>query len=102
MSQLLNLASTDFIPSEGNILVKPVEQVTEEQVNGLVFNIEKESLVNRPTQGKVVRVFEENDSIFSSTYLNCNVVWPNESGIDLTFTDGDFILLTEKSILGTY
>ena len=94
--QEIDMHSSDFVPRDETVLVYPTE-LTKEEVSesGIVISVHRSSL-QRPTTGRVVKVGGKIDWINENDY----VIWQMTDGINLKFTDGDFLLLREKSLLG--
>lgn len=96
-SQKVDILSTSFQPKNEYILVKPVELPTEEKTeSGLIISL-KNSVLDRPTSGTVIAVGSDIDDISSGDFI----LWPSTDGLDIDFTDGAFMLLRYKSVIGT-
>lgn len=95
--QLLTIASDQFKPTSELILVKPDPLKTEDTTStGLVLETRRESAVERPTIGRVVSVGPGVGNIEPGDV----VLWATSKGLDLGFTDGDYLLLEKSSIIG--
>jgi len=96
--QVINLYSNEFLPKQEFILVKPEELQTERTTDGgIIISMKTGSEVNdRPSSGKVISVGENVEEIDIDEF----VIWPGTDGLDLSFIDGDFLLLRSKSIIG--
>lgn len=96
-NQRVYVKSEEFIPKDELILVKPEQFKAEETTeSGLVISIRKESVIERPSFGKVISKGVK----VEGTEVGDVVFWPSTDGIDLEFDDGLFLLLRDKSILG--
>lgn len=95
--QRINISSKEFQAKGEYILVRPFETLKEETTaGGIVLQIE-ETVLSRPTFGEVVSLGKEIKDIT----LGQAVLWPETDGIDLEFNDGYFVLIRERSVLGT-
>lgn len=95
--QKVYVNSFEFEPRNKLILVKPGELKKEEvSASGIVMSIRKESVIDRPSFGKIIAVGESVDSY----NVNDEVFWPIADGIDFEFLDGDFMLLKAESVIG--
>jgi co-chaperonin GroES (HSP10) len=94
-----DIPSKYFTPAKDLIMVRPRELPTGEVVEGgLVIEMEQNtSVVDRPTLGKVLAIGAEIDS----EWLDKTIIWTEQDGIDVELEDGMFLMLQEKSILGT-
>lgn len=98
MTQRLYVNSTDFEPTEGLVLIKAIELKKEEtSASGLIISIRKESVIERPTAGEVITIGKDCENAKIGTI----VFWDMQSGLDLEFDDGQFILIRDKTIIGT-
>lgn len=95
--QRVGILSTEFLPKNEYVLVKPVslekEQLT---AGGIVIAINQSSL-SRPTIGVVVEVGKDIEDIAKGD----TILWPETDGLDFEFIDGEFMLLRYKSIIGS-
>lgn len=99
-SQKINLESTEFQPRSEYVLVKPKELEKGEKAteSGIVFAItQNQSITDRPSNGEVIAVGTDVEGIEEGMF----VIWPETDGIDLEFDDGDFLLIRDKSIIGS-
>jgi co-chaperonin GroES (HSP10) len=97
--QRVYINSEDFQPRADFLLVKTQEFLEEETTaSGIVLHQAKDlSGMERPTAGIAVCVGNEVDAITEGDF----VMWPNTDGLNIEFDDGQFLLLREKSIIGT-
>jgi len=95
----LTIKSTQFNPIEDFLFVKPELLDKGELVqDGLVIQMEQNtSVVDRPTFGEVIAVGPDADA----KYLHTNIIWVEQDGMDVEFKDGEFLVLQQKSVLGT-
>lgn len=101
MNQRIYVNSSEFKPSEGYMLVKPIEFKKEEtSASGIVISIRKESVAERPSYGTVVEISDSSAKEHLEININSIVFWPSTDGIDLEFDDGVFLLLRDKSVIG--
>ena len=98
MIKHIDIPSERFFPEEELLLVRPRELPKGEvEHNGIVLQMEQNtSVVDRPTFGRVVSVGKGVDEDF----VNCNVIWVEQDGIDVELMDGRFMVLKLRSILG--
>lgn len=98
ITQRVELLSTNFQPKNEYILVKPAERPMESTTeSGLVIALRPQTSMDRPTSGVVLSVGSDITDIKENDF----VLWPNTDGLDIEFTDGIFILLRYKSIIGS-
>lgn len=98
MMQRLYINSNEFIPTEGLALIKAIELKKEEtSTTGIILSIRKESVVERPTAGEVISIGAE----CTNASVGKIVFWDMQAGLDLEFNDGIFILIRDKTIVGT-
>lgn len=98
ITQRVEMKSTSFKPAKEYILVKPTERAIESQTDsGIVIALRPQTSVDRPTSGIVLAVGSDIEDIKENDF----VLWPNTDGLDIEFTDGIFILLRYKSIIGS-
>lgn len=95
-----DVPSKYFVPAKDLIMVQPRElpkgEVTAE--TGIVLEMEQNtSVVDRPTLGKVIAVGVDLDQSIVGT----TIMWAEQDGIDVILEDGMFLVLQEKSIIGT-
>lgn len=90
------IKSTEFIPLDEFLLVKPKELETEVKSDFGIVIEQKRSTLDRPTSGTVISVGCKIEDIKENDY----VLWPQTDGIDIEFSDGKFILLRYKSLIG--
>jgi co-chaperonin GroES (HSP10) len=96
MKQEVPIKSTEFMPKQEYLLVKPMTVETEKKTDsGLVISLNKSSL-ERPSMGEVLEVGSDIEDIKSGD----TVLWPATDGLDFEFTDGDFVLLRYASVIG--
>lgn len=98
-AQKIGIESKDFQPRNDLILVKPValEKGEETTDSGIVIAItQNQSITDRPTSGEVI----SHGTDCAGINVGDMVIWPETDGIDLTFNDGEFMLLREPSIIG--
>lgn len=94
--QRIYIKSEEFQPTEGLVLTKPIELKKEETtMSGLVISIKQESIVVRPSHGKVIAVGDN-----CKAEIGKVVFWPMSDGLDLEFDDGQFLLVRDKAIIG--
>jgi len=99
-AQQVSIESTEFQPKNEYVLVKPEELETGEKKteSGLIIAIhQNQSALDRPTSGTVVSVGKDIDDIVEGDFI----LWPGTDGLELEFTDGEFMLLRYKSIIGS-
>ena len=95
--QVLNLSSSEFQPRNEYVFIKPVPLQSEKiSSGGIVIPQANNSFIDRPTSGEVISVGSDITDIDAGNI----VIWPGTDGIDLELTDGDFMLLRYKSIIG--
>lgn len=95
--QEVNILSTEFLPKNEYILVKPVPLEDEKKTeSGLIIALKPASSLDRPTSGTVVSVGSDITDITKDMF----VLWPGTDGLDIIFKDGEFVLLRYKSIIG--
>ncbi len=87
----------EYQPTEGLVLVRTIELKKEEvSSGGIITEIRKESVIERPTYGEVLAVGKD--------CLNANigqiVFWDMQSGLDLQFEDDKLMLIRDKTIIG--
>lgn len=98
MTQRLYINSDEFIPTEGLALIKAIELKKEEtSSSGIILSIRKESVVERPTAGEVISIGKD----CLNAGIGKIVFWDMQAGLDLEFNDGMFILIRDKTIVGT-
>ena len=98
ITQRVDLHSFNFKPKNEYLLVKPAARPTESTTeSGLVIALRPQTSVDRPTSGVVLSVGSDITDIKENDF----VLWPNTDGLDIEFTDGIFILLRYKSIIGS-
>lgn len=94
--QRVYMDSNKFEPRGKLMLVKPGELKAEEvSESGLVISIRKESVIDRPSFGKVVAVGNE-----AEYNVGDSLFWPMTDGIDFEFDDGNFVLIRNESVIG--
>jgi len=98
-----SISSVNFSPMQDFIVVKPFEKFggkKEEEVteSGLVLTLAKEKSVvtDRPVYGTVLSVGPDAKIL----KVGMEIFWDVSRGHDLFFKDGEFMILTEDSILG--
>lgn len=99
-TQKVDILSTEFQPKNEYILVKPVELERGEKKteSGIVIAIQQNtSTLIRPTSGSVIAVGKDIDDIKEGDFI----LWPGTDGLDLEFTDGAYMLLRYKSVIGS-
>lgn len=97
-TQRVQILSKEFKPKNEYMLIKPAEQPKETMTeSGLVIALQQQSSLDRPTSGDVIAVGDDIDDIKAGDF----VLWPNTDGLDIEFTDGIFILLRYKSVIGS-
>jgi len=99
MAQRIKILSTEFQPKNEYVLVKPEELKTEETIlpSGIIKLGEELKSTDRPTSGVVVDAGCECEDITQGDFI----IWPNTDGLDLTFNDGEFMLLRFASVIGS-
>lgn len=96
MKQEVQLSSNEFQPKADYVLVSADKLENEKTTDsGLIISIQRSSL-ERPTVGRVIEVGQEVEDI----KIDDIVLWPQTDGLDIAFTDGDFVLLRYESIIG--
>ena len=90
------LKSSEFIPLDEFLLVKPKEVETEVKSDFGIIIEKKRSTLDRPTSGTVISVGCKITDIKPNDY----VLWPQTDGIDIEFSDGKFMLLRYTSLIG--
>ena len=96
--QRIYINHNDFQPTEGLVLVRPIELKKEEvSSGGIITEIRKESVIERPTAGEVISVGKD----CLNAEVGKIVFWDMQSGLDIEFDDGEFILIRDKTIVGT-
>lgn len=99
--QRVYINSVEFQPNDELILVKPVELKKEEvTMSGIIVSTRKESVIDKSTSGVIISIGKAVNKI-NDFQIGDTVFWPNTDGIEFEFEDGDFLLLRDKSILGT-
>lgn len=97
-TQALSMKSSEFQPRTEYVLIKPIPLESEKVTDGgIVIPAKNDSVNDRPTSGEVLSVGCDILDIQDGDV----VIWPGTDGLDLEFTDGVFILLRYKSIIGT-
>ena len=99
-AQKVEILSSEFQPKNEYILVKPAEMAKGEQTteSGIVIAIRQNtSALDRPTSGTVLAVGSDITDINAGDFI----LWPNTDGLDLEFTDGVFVLIRYKSVIGS-
>ena len=97
MKQQVRINSQEFQPRNEYLLIKPEDLSAEVTTNsGIVISLGQKSALDRPTSGTVISVGAD----ITDIPVGCFVMWPGTDGLDLTFLDGDFILLRYKSVIG--
>ena len=96
-TQTVNIKSTEFQPTNDFILIRP-EQEPPEKVSdgGIIMLNNKTSVVERPSSGVVIATGEEAKNVEIGAFL----MFPMTDGLDIEFTDGEFMLLRYESIIG--
>ena len=96
MYQTISIKSTEFQPLSEYLLVEPETLEKEEKTqSGIVIGIQR-SVVDRPSCGKIIKAGTNDLGLEENDYI----VWPSTDGIDAEFTDGKFLLLKVKSVIG--
>ena len=96
MYQTISIKSTEFQPLPEYLLVEPETLEKEEKTQaGIVIGIQR-SVVDRPSCGKIIKAGTNDLGLEENDYI----VWPSTDGIDAEFTDGKFLLLKVKSVIG--
>lgn len=96
--QEVNILSSEFQPKNEYVLVKPVKLESEKKTeSGLIIALKPSSSLERPTSGTVVAVGKDIEDITEGMFI----LWPGTDGLDIIFTDGEFVLLRYKSIIGS-
>ena len=96
MYQTISIKSTEFLPLPEYLLVEPETLEKEEKTqSGIVIGIQR-SVVDRPSCGKIIKAGTNDLGLEENDYI----VWPSTDGIDAEFTDGKFLLLKVKSVIG--
>ena len=94
-----DVPSTQFQPSKDLIMVHPRELPQGEVKEGnFVIEMEQNtSVVDRSSLGVVVAQGID----IKEDYIGKTIIWVTQDGIDMILQDGQFLMLQEKSILGT-
>ena len=94
-----DVPSKYFVPAKDLIMVQPRALPKGEVMEGqIVLEMEQNtSVVDRPTLGKVVAVGTD----INSDIVGNTLMWAEQDGIDVELEDGLFLVLQEKSIIGT-
>lgn len=96
--QEVQIKSSAFRPKNEYILVKPELPPAEKKTeSGIILPDLNRSVLDRPISGTAVSVGSDIEDITEGDF----VLWPGTDGLDIEFTDGEFILLRYKSIIGT-
>lgn len=97
-TQYIKIESGMFLPKNEYVLVRP-EEIEKEQKSESGFVIgfnNKDSALTRPSSGIVLSVGEDITDIKTGDF----VTWPDTDGLDVEFTDGQFLILRYRSIIG--
>jgi len=97
-AQQVNLESNEFQPKNEYLLIKPAESMSEKTTDaGIIIPLmDKSAVTSRPTSGTVVAAGTDIVDIEIGDF----VMWPSTDGLDLSFNDGEYILMRYKSIIG--
>lgn len=90
------IKSTEFVPLSEFLSVKPKELETEIKSDSGIILEQNRSCLDRPGSGEVLAVGKDITDIKPGDY----VVFPNTQGIDVEFSDGKFLLLRYKDLIG--
>lgn len=94
-----DVPSKYFIPADDLIMVQPRALPKGEVVEGsIVLELDQNtSIVDRPTLGKVIKIGKD----ISERWKDETIMWAEQDGIDVELEDGLFLMLQEKSVLGS-
>lgn len=90
------IKSSEFVPLSEFLSVKPKVMETEVKSDSGIILAQSRSVTERPGSGEVIAVGNEIKDIKAGDY----VVFPNTQGIDVEFSDGQFLLLRYKDLIG--
>lgn len=99
MTKDLTITSAEFIPTQNFILVEQdiLDRGEVQTETGLVLaTSQNQSVVDKSTSGTVLAVGPKVEGI----EVGCRVYWPRTDGLDLEFSDGEFMLFKDTSIVG--
>lgn len=92
----ISIESSKFTPKEKYCLIKPDVQDPEEKADsGIVVTIKKDVINIRPCSGIVVASGNTEEAPIGK-----RVIFPNTDGLDMKFSDGNFLMLKIESIVG--
>lgn len=96
-TQRIYINHNEFQPTEGLVLVRPIQLKKEEvSASGIITEIRKESVIERPTYGEVLAIGSE----CINAKIGETVFWDMTSGLDLQFEDEQLILIRDNTIIG--
>ena len=101
--QVVPIKSTEFVPMNEFVLVKPSAEDKSEKVTagGIIIPLDHgpKSAMQRETSGNIIAIGSE---VVEAGILSVDdfIMWPMTDGIEFEFTDGDFLLLRSESIIG--
>ena len=101
MQKVTFLKSTEFVPTQEFILVKPQEEPKEQITEtGIILtgSTANKSILNVPTYGTVIDCGPDVEQIQKGD----NVFWPQTDGLEFEFKDGEFKLIRQKSVIGIH
>ena len=98
MIQNKSMTSKEFKVLQNFVVAKPVPLETGEVLEGgvIIDTEQNNSIINRPTTGTVITVGPE----VKSVSIGDTVIWVEQDGMEMQFSDGEFLILKETSILG--
>lgn len=99
MIQNKSMSSTTFQPMQDFILVNPVALEKGEVISesGIIMAKDQNtSIIDRPSTGTVLSVGHDTKFVKEGS----TILWVDTDGLDIALSDGEFIILREKSILG--
>jgi len=98
-SQQISIDSSEFQPKNEYMLIEPADKPSEKTTDaGIIIPLMNTSVVNsRPTSGTVISVGSDIKDIEVGDF----VMWPNTDGLDLSFDDGEYMLMRYESIIGS-
>lgn len=90
------IKSTDFVPLSVFLSVRPKSLEKEVKSESGIILSQTRSVTERPGSGEVIAVGKDIEDIKAGDY----VVFPNTQGIDVEFSDGQFLLLKYTDLIG--
>jgi len=96
-AQVVNIRSDEFQPKNEYLLIKPEKDSEKTTESGIIIPIGNKGATDRDTSGTVIAVGSDIEDIVEGDF----VLWPNTDGLDIEFTDGTYMLMRYKSIIGS-